>query len=366
MNPRELFTIGVEEEFMICHPESYDLINKADEIMEFINEGEKNRYTYELILSEIESNTPICDNVNFAVEEVIKNRIRLREIGKNLDFRIGISGTHPTALPEEQEFVNNDTYNWVTNQLKEYARQNITFSTHIHIGLNNPETIVQVLNQANCWIAPFIALAANSPFFAGYKTGMQSSRTFQFGIFPRTNILHFLESYEDYENIRQKLILAHSIEKPGHLWWKIRPHFEFSTIEFRICDVQRSLLNTRMIIALTQALVHAIYNDINSSKTFKIYNMEFLNDGIWKAATKGMDSIIINPHDEEIISMKDMTHAMLDYIRPSLAYFGNENVINIAEHIINGNTEAQKQVDVYNELGFEGLKKFLVENVEYK
>ena len=278
MTPKELFTIGVEEEFMICHPKSFDLINKAEEIISFINQDEKDRYAYELLLSEIESNTPICNDVDHAIKEVIKNRVRLREIGDNLDFKIGISGTHPTALPKEQEFVNNDSYKWVTGQLNEYARQNITFSTHIHIGLDNPETIIKVLNQANGWIAPFIALSANSPFFAGYKTGMESSRTFQFGIFPRTNILHYLESYKDYENIREKLMLVHSIESPRHLWWKIRPHFEFSTIEFRICDIQRSLLNTKMIIAITQALVHAIYNDINSSssQSFKTYNMEFL------------------------------------------------------------------------------------------
>ena len=121
-----------------------------------------------------------------------------------------------------------------------------------------------------------------------------------------------------------------------------------------------------MIIALTQALVHTLYNDIASSKDPKTYNMEFLNDGIWKAATRGMESMIINPQNEKIITMKDMLYDMLDYIRPSLVYFGNENMIDIAEKIINGKTEAQKQVDVYNDLGFEGLKKFLIENVEYK
>ena len=366
MKTKELFTIGVEEEFMICHPETFDLISKAEEIMNFITEEEKDRYSYELLLGEIESNTPICDDVHHAIEEVIKNRIRLKEIGNSLDFKVGISGTHPTALPEEQEFVSNDSYNWVTSQLNEYARQNITFSTHIHIGLDNPETIIKILNQANGWIAPFIALSANSPFFAGCKTGMESSRTFQFGIFPRTNVLHSLESYEAYENIRKKLTQVHSIEKPRHLWWKIRPHFEFSTIEFRICDIQRSLLNTKMIIAITQALIHALYNDINSSKISKVYNMEFLNDGIWKAATKGMDTMVINPHNEEIITMKDMVYAMLDYIHPSLVHFGNEDVINTVEQIINGKTEAQKQVDIYNKLGFEGLKNFLVESVEYK
>ncbi len=366
MNSNKLFTIGVEEEFMICDPISYDLTNKAEDIMSHLSDSEKERFSYELLLSEIEANTPICDDANHAIKEVIKNRLRLRDIGDNLNFKIGISGTHPTALPEEQKFVNNESYNWVTSQLNEYARQNITFSTHIHIGLDNPETIIKVLNYANGWIAPFIALSANSPFFAGVKTGMESSRTFQFGIFPRTNVLQYLESYDDYENIRKKLILSNSIEKPRHLWWKIRPHFEYNTIEFRVCDIQRSLSNTKMFIAISQALIHAICNDSKyGSSKFKGYNMEFLNDGIWKASTEGMKSIIINPHDEKIISMEDMVYALLDYINPSLKHFGNEEAISVINKIIDGKTEGEKQVDVYNEFGFDGLKKFLVEDVEY-
>ena len=366
MISNNLFTIGVEEEFMICDPKFFNLTNKADDIMSFINKDEKDRYSYELLLSEIESNTPICKDVDHAIQEVIKNRLRLNEIGNNLNFKIGISGTHPTALPSEQKFVNNDSYNWVTDQLNEYARQNITFSTHVHIGLDSPDMIIQVLNQANAWIAPLMALSVNSPFFAGCNTGMQSSRIFQFGIFPRTNVLHYLKSYEEYENIREKLTLANSIEKPRHLWWKIRPHFEFSTIEFRVCDIQRSLLRTKMLIAFTQALVHTIYNELKSNRKMNTYNMEFLNDGIWKAATKGMDSMIINPFNEEIITMKDMVSYMLDYIHSSLIHFGNEDTIEIANQIINGKTEAQEQIDIYNQFGFDGLKRFLVENVEYK
>ena len=93
--------------------------------------------------------------------------------------------------------------------------------------------------------------------------------------------------------------------------------------------------------------------------------MEFLNDGIWKASTEGMKSIIINPHDERIISMEDMVYALLDYITPSLKHFGNEEAISVINKIINGKTEGEKQVDVYNEFGFDGLKRFLVEDVEY-
>ena len=363
MSSNKNYTIGVEEEYMICDPNNFDLIEKADQIMSAIDESEKDRFSYELLLSEIEANTPICNDVNEAISEVLKNRLRLKNLGKDLGFKIGISGTHPTALPEQQKFVNNQSYNWVTNQLKEYARQNITFSTHIHIGLESRNDIIKALNFSNAWIAPFIALSANSPFFGGVLTGMESSRTFQFGIFPRTNILHKIESYEEYCNIKNKLIESNSIAKPRHIWWKIRPHFEYNTIEFRVCDIQRSLQRTKMFIALTQALVHSI---VENEVSIKSFNMEFLNDSIWKASTKGISSRIIDPFTENIITMKDMIKKLLDYVEPSLVFFNNQDVIETVNEILSDKTESQKQIEVFNKHGFDGLKSFLVNDVEYK
>ncbi|MBI44747.1 MAG: hypothetical protein CMG66_01115 [Candidatus Marinimicrobia bacterium] len=361
----KLFTIGVEEEYMICNPESYDLYDKANEILSFLDESEKDRYSYELLLSEIEANTPICNDVDDAIIQIIKNRNRLKDIGENLDFKIGISGTHPTALPDEQNFVNNESYNWVSSQLREYARQNITFSTHVHIGLNDNDTIIKVMNASNAWIAPLIALSVNSPFFGGKETGMQSSRTFQFGIFPRTNIIHKIDNSEEYFKIVNNLKLSGAIAKQRHIWWKIRPHLNYSTIEFRVCDIQRSLINTKMIIAITQALVHRIYMDIEKNKIFKNYNMEYLNDGIWKAAKLGIYGSIVCPLKEDIVSMKDAVYRMLDYIHSSLVYFGNEKIIENVEKILDGKTESKEQIDIYNKFGFLGLKKFLVDSVEY-
>jgi len=366
MKNKQLFTIGVEEEFMICHPENYSLINKANDIINTLDENEKERFSYELLLSEIEANTPICSSVNNAMAEISKNRKRLREIGNKLGFKIGISGTHPTALPEKQEFVKNESYNWVRSQLKEYARQNITFSTHVHIGLDNNENIIKVMNFANGWIAPFLALSVNSPFFGGIRTGMMSSRSFQFGIFPRTHVLQKINNYDEFKYIVDKLKLSNSIEKPRHLWWKIRPHIDFSTIEFRICDIQRSLAKTKMIISLTQALVHRIYKDIIDGKPSPNYNMEFINDSIWKASTLGVDGNLISPINEKKISMKEMVYSMLDYIHPSLVYFGTEKNIKIAEDILEGYSEANEQIEIFNREGFEGLNKFLVNNVEFE
>ena len=144
----KLFTIGVEEEYMICDPNTYELVDRADQIMSHLDDLERARFSYELLLSEIESNTEICIDVNESIEEIIKYRNRLKTIGDKLNFKIGISGTHPTALPEDQNFVKNDSYNWVSSQLDEYARQNITFSTHVHIGWDDKDTIIRKVKRA--------------------------------------------------------------------------------------------------------------------------------------------------------------------------------------------------------------------------
>ncbi|SVE59310.1 uncharacterized protein METZ01_LOCUS512164, partial [marine metagenome] len=182
------FTIGVEEEYMLCHPESGELINRADEIINNLSPDLKSRYSYELILSEIEINTSVCNTVSEAIKEILYLRNNTREIGNKYDFNIGISGTHPTAMCCDQKFVNNKSYQWVAQQLNYYARRNVTFATHVHIAVDNKECAIHVANALRRWMAPLLAISTNSPFFEGEKTGLKSSRTFQFGVFPRTNI----------------------------------------------------------------------------------------------------------------------------------------------------------------------------------
>ena len=368
------FTIGIEEEYMLCNPRNGDLINKAESIMDLINNTNdqkipnfNKRFSFELILSEIESNTSPHLDVNSAISEVSYLRKFLKKVGKDLDFSIGISGTHPTGNPSHQKFIKNDSYRWVRTQMKEYARQNMTFSTHVHIGLKDPEMIIKVTNALRCWIAPLLALSVNSPFFNNLNTGMMSSRIFQFGVFPRTNIPSYIDDMNKYLEIIDKLKSNKSIEKPRHIWWKIRPHVDFGTVEFRMFDAQRSLSNVKMLAALSQALVHKIYTEIKNGKDFKDYNMEYLNDGLWKAASTGLNSSIINPISEKKESMKNYVNRMLEYLDTSLVYFDNVEVKKIVSFILDGNTEAEIQLKLYNNKknNIEKLKNFLIQDVQY-
>ncbi len=328
------FTIGIEEEYMLCHPETGDLINCANEIMDNIESDLKSRYSYELLLSEIEVNTSVCQTVSDAIEEIKYLRGNTKKIGESVGFRLGISGTHPTAICKNQTFVNNKSYRWVSSQLGYYAK-------------NDEECAIHVANSLRRWIAPLLAISTNSPFFEGELTGLRSSRTFQFGVFPRTNIPVLFKNFKEYKNVINKYLEANTIEKPRQIWWKIRPHIDFGTIEFRICDAQRSLGNIEMLAALAQALV-------------------YLNDGLWKASRFPLDVEMIDPVTFEVCTILEQIEKMTEYVNDTLHYFNNEHIINSVKRICKNGTEGDAQMSVFAESGFEGLKKYLMDNIEFQ
>ena len=357
------YSIGVEEEFMICDPNSGILIDKANEIMESVLD--KNRYSYELLLSEIETNTPICETASESVEFLSNQRKELREIGKKNGFKIGISGTHPTAKASDQNFVTNNSYNWVSYQLRYYAQRNITFSTHIHISVDDPDRAIKITNATRRWIPALLAISTNSPFFEGENTGFRSSRTMQFGAFPKTNIPVKIDSFESYISLVETLVKTKSIQKSRQIWWKIRPHLDYGTLEYRICDVQRSLRRTKMLVALTQALVHSYDQKVRLNKNIEDMNYEILNDAFWKSMRFGFDADLTDCFDGQKLSLKDYIYKMIDNIYPSLEELDNLEAIKLVEEIIDKGTEADQQLHFEKENGIDSLLCFLMENVQY-
>jgi len=360
------FTIGIEEEYMLCNPESGDLINRANEIMDSIDNKLQSRYSYELLLSEIEINTSVCRTVSEAMEEIIFLRENTKKIGESCDFRLGISGTHPTAICKDQTFVDNDSYRWVSSQLGYYAKRNITFANHVHVAVNGEDCAIHVANSLRRWIAPLLALSTNSPFFEGELTGLRSSRTFQFSVFPRTNIPGYINGFNEYNAIINRYLESHTIEKPRQIWWKIRPHIKYGTIEFRICDAQRSLRNIEMLTALAQALVFRAVEDYNSGNLIESFNLEFLKDGLWKAARFPLDVQMLDPVNNEVSTLLEQIEQMMVYVHESLQYFNNSHIINTVNNICNYGTESDDQIKVFSKYGFKALKRYLMDNIEYK
>jgi carboxylate-amine ligase len=365
-NHKHPFTVGVEEEYMICSPSTGELINRANEIMSSIDSDLKQRFSYELLLSEIEINTSVCRDVDEAVNELIYLRNYVRLLGEKLDYRIGISGTHPTAKPEDQKFVENNSYNWVSDQLHYYAERNITFATHVHVAVPDGETAIHVTNSLRQWIAPLLALSANSPFYAGEYTHFKSARTMQFGAFPRTNIPPYFESYSHYEKMVSDYLKIDSISKSRQIWWKLRPHMDFGTIEFRMLDAQRSLVKTKMFIALAQALVYQTSEDYKNKKLNEVFSSEFLADSLWKASRFDFNAKIIDANSNTVVSMEDKIREMVEYASPALADFGNTEILSTINDILKNGSESDVQLDVFKSEGMDGLKQYLMDNVEFK
>ena len=365
-NHKHPFTVGVEEEYMICSPSTGELINRANEIMSSIDSDLKQRFSYELLLSEIEINTSVCRDVDEAVNELIFLRNYVRLLGEKLDYRIGISGTHPTAKPEDQKFVENNSYNWVSDQLHYYAERNITFATHVHVAVPDGETAIHVTNSLRQWIAPLLALSANSPFYAGEYTHFKSARTMQFGAFPRTNIPPYFESYSHYEKMVSNYLKIDSISKSRQIWWKLRPHMDFGTIEFRMLDAQRSLVKTKMFIALAQALVYQTSEDYKNKKLNEVFSSEFLADSLWKASRFDFNAKIIDANSNTVVSMEDKIREMVEYASPALADFGNTEILSTINDILKNGSESDVQLDVFKSEGMDGLKQYLMDDVEFK
>jgi len=364
-NHKNLYTIGVEEEYMLCNPYNGELISKADEFMGSLLENEKERFSYELILSEIESNTSVCKNVYDVIEEIKSLRIRTKEICEKVGCKMGISGTHPTSLPEKQIFVDSPGYNWVANQLQFYARRNNTFALHIHIAVSDADTSIHVANGLRRWLPPLLAISANSPFFMGKKTGMKSSRTMQFSSFPRTHIPDKFENYEHYKRVVQTYIDLNTIKKTRQIWWKIRPHFDYGTIEFRVCDVQRSLKTTEILVAICQALVYQSVQDYNAGALKEDLDLEFLNDGLWKATRFGFESHVYDTGDCQIKSQYEMIETMFDYSKNALNKLGNPHIYKFIKNIKKFKTEADLQIIEFEKSGFDGLKNFLINSIDF-
>ena len=364
LNPKD-FTIGIEEEYMICDPKTGDLVDRASLIMEHFNQTFPDRFSYELIEAEIESNTSVHYEIRNAIKELSTLRTSLKSLGKDNSFAIGISGTHPTAKPENQTFIKNESYDWVSNQLGYYAQRNMTFSTHMHITIPEFDYSINVMNGIRRWIAPLLALSVNSPFFDGKQTKMRSSRTMQFGAFPRTNIPNHYKDLVDYKKYNEKLIETKSISKNRHVWWKLRPHLDYKTLEFRVCDAQRSLENVRILSSLSRALAYKSFIEYKKGNLFENLSVDFLNDSLWKASRFGFDSLIYDEVSDRVLTIRESIILMYEYCYDELVIFGDEDIKKGMELILDNGTECDNQINIFNKHGFEGLKLYLINNVEF-
>lgn len=314
--------LGVEEEYQLCDPETGDLTPAVDRILRAAPPELAERLGYELLHTVIEANIRRSGDLGEALGRVRTLRCEVLEIASSLGVAIGIGGVHPFARWQDQDFVDTPGYQWVGNQLQYLARRNLSFGLHVHIEVEDTEARVYVANQLRRWCAPLLALSANAPFFEGADTGFRTIRMHVFGSFPRTGFAPRFESWAHYMRVIDALIASGGITAPRQVWWNVRPHVAYPTVEFRMFDMQIGLDRTRALVGLAQALGAELLSRWEAREPEWELEPAFLADGWFKAQRFGWEEPIAHPITGETVTLRDEIEEMLRLARPWAAALG--------------------------------------------
>jgi glutamate---cysteine ligase / carboxylate-amine ligase len=345
------FTLGVEEEYMVIDPITKELRSHEQKI---VIEGQKiikDKVKAEMHQAVVEVGTDICNNIDEAYEDVATLRRTISGIAGSIGLAMGASGTHPFSLWENQLITDHFRYNEIVNELQDAARSNLIFGLHVHVGMESREMANHIANSTRYFLPHIFALSTNSPFWEGRKTGYKSFRTKVFDKFPRTGIPDSFESIEAYDNYINLLIKTNCIDNAKKIWWDLRVHPFFNTVEFRICDIPMTVDETITIAAIFQAICAKIYKLRNQNLNFIQYNRALLNENKWRASRYGIDGRLIDFGKEEEINTRVLIYELLDFIDDVVDHLGSRHRINYVHKMLEQGTGADRQLAVFKETG---------------
>src|SRR6478736_3767515 len=360
------FTIGIEEEYQTVDPETRDLRSHIH--AEIIEKGKlilQEKVKAEMHASVVEVGTAVCSNIKDAKTEVKKLRRDMIALARENGLRLASAATHPFADWRVQEITEDVRYKNIVEDLQLVARANLIFGLHVHIGVEDRETAIQLMNHARYFLPHILALSTNSPFWLGMDTGLKSYRCKVFDKFPRTNIPDYFPSYGEYENFIKLLIKTGCIDNAKKIWWDIRPHPFFNTIEFRICDIPILVDETIALAALIQATVAKLYKLYTANQGSRLYRRALIMENKWRASRYGIEGKLIDFGKQTEVSARELVLEYLDFVDDVVDELDSREELNYIHKIMEMGTGADRQIRVFEETG--DLKKvvdYIIEETE--
>ena len=340
------YTIGIEEELMLLDRDTLELRSMVEDMLEAVPETDGD-VKPELLESVLEVSTTPCRNTNEAGAQLRELRRQVQRTAADQNLAIGSAGTHPFAKWEDQRIVARPRYRELVAALGFVARQELIFGMHVHVGIDDPDKAVHVANGMRVHIPLLLALSANSPFWRGQATGLLSTRTPIFRAFPRVGIPPLYRDFEDYATRVRFMMASRSIEDYTYLWYDVRPHANFGTVEIRVADAQTRVEHTLGLAALIQAMVKELAEHYGSGKPLSDYPHEMLDENKWLAARRGLDGDLVDLPSENRVATKDLARRVLDRMREHADDLGSGDELAGVEDIIDRGTGADRQVVVY-------------------
>jgi glutamate---cysteine ligase / carboxylate-amine ligase len=349
---RPSFTIGIEEEYQTIDPVTRDLRSHID--AEIIAKGKmqlKEAVKAEMHQSVVEVGTGICQNIQEAREQVRHLRGAIITLARENGLRLAASGTHPFADWRKQEIYPDERYYAIVEDMKAVARANLIFGLHVHIGVEDRETAIHLMNAARYFVPHMLALSANSPFWTGMDMGLKSYRCKVFDKFPRTNIPDYFPSWGEYQSFVDLLVSTNCIDNAKKIWWDIRPHPTFTTLEFRCCDIPMRMDETIALAALIQATVAKLYKLHEANQGFRLYRRALIMENKWRAARYGLEGKLIDFGRRIEVPMRDLVEEYLLFVDDVLDELGSREAIAGIRTIVENGNGADRQLRVFKETG---------------
>ncbi|HEX2259638.1 MAG TPA: carboxylate-amine ligase [Actinomycetota bacterium] len=340
----DVFTIGIEEEFLLIDPESRELTPQAQRILADAGPDNDNQVEAELQLSQVETGTTPCDELDEVRAEVLRLRKELASAAQASGKFIGASGTHPFSDWRTSEITPKGSYLKLEADYQQVAREQIVCGCHIHVGISDDEAAIQVMNRVRPWLSPIRALSVNSPFWLGYDTGYCSYRTELWQRWPIAGTPHHFGSRKEYDALVETLLATGGIDDPARIYWDVRPSAKYDTLEFRMTDVCLTVDETVMVAGLVRALARTCYRDLLEGTTQDRPRPELLRAATWRAARYGVDRDLIDVVQGESVPAAQMIDRLLEFLEPSLEDYGEKSLISeLVQSTMSEGTGATRQ-----------------------
>jgi carboxylate-amine ligase len=348
---RPAFTLGVEEEFQIIDPGTREL---RSHVQEMLDEGVrvlKERVKPEMHQSVMEIGTGICKDAGEVRRDVCELRSEIVRLAETSGMRVAAAGTHPFSSWADQLIYPDARYAAIVEEMQLVARANLIFGLHVHVGISDRALALQIMNEARYFLPHLLALSTNSPFWMGRNTGLKSYRTKVFEKFPRTNIPEVFETPAEFDDYVRLLVKTNCIDNGKKIWWDVRPHPFFETIEFRVCDVPMRVDETVALAALIQAICAKLFQLREKNLGWRTYRRALLLENKWRASRYGIEGKLIDFGKEIEVPFHELAEEMLAFVDDVVDELGSRREIEGIRWILANGTGADRQLAVYRESG---------------
>lgn len=344
-------TIGIEEEYQIINPETRELRSYITEILQE-DDYILREVKPELHQSIVEIGTTVCETPSRAAAELRRLRGLVSGLAKKKGLAIAAAGTHPFSSWIDQEITPLERYIGVKQDMQDLAQQLLIFGTHVHVGIEDKEFLIDAMNVSRYFIPHLLCLSCSSPFWLGRETGLKSYRSVIFRNFPRTGIPRTMESWGDFADLQESLVNTNCIPDGSKIYWDVRPHHTYPTLEFRFLDICTRVDEAACLAAILQAIIAKLWKLRRDNMTFRVYPAELIEENKWRAVRYGLDGRLIDWGKEREAPARELVRELVEwFIEDVVDELGSRTEVEYAFRILEEGSSADRQLQTYRETG---------------